>query len=184
AAPTPGGRKDRRRRVVYPAAIMFAALLVIVVTAAIAPPPPTPSASTNPNATTTAAGLLECPQQNTPTRLVTSGPGDLSTGPGVIAAFEHSYFTTRDPAAAADHLAPTMRVTPTAIAQVMADNFPPGGAPIPYCATITPWNGDNTWAVSVDWANEATREMQTWTAIYEVKPSDGRLRIVAELPAS
>ena len=191
--------KQRKRTRIYPIAIVAAAILVAVVSAFTlfggqeAPKqtpstpqamPSTPPSNEQADVINTPAGLLECPQNSGDTRVITSEPGDITTEAGVIAAFEHDYFATRDPAAAAEHLAPSMLVTAAGIRQVMDDNFPAGNAPIPYCATITPWNGAHTWAVSVDWADERKDTITNWTAIYEVKESDGRLRIVRQLPAT
>ncbi len=138
-------------------------------------PPQTPL-STMPSV----ASPVACTETNTPTQLVTAKPGDTQTAPGLIAAFEHAYFTERDPIAAAEHLAPEMRVTAGAIRGVMDANFPPDDSPVPYCATVTPWNDPNTWAVTVDWVDERTSEVHTWNAVYEVKAVEGQLRITSE----
>lgn len=126
------------------------------------------------------ASPVACTETITPTRLVTAEPGDTQTAPGLIAAFEHAYFTQRDPIAAAEYLAPEMRVSAGAIRGVMDANFPPGEDPVPYCATVTPWNDPNTWAVTVDWVDERTSEVRTWNAVYEVKAVKGQLRITSE----
>jgi hypothetical protein len=198
AAAAPTGqrpRSSRQRNALYPLAVLAAFLIVGTIAVlsltgggdeqpadtnpnAIATAPVAPS--TDPAATSAVASPATCPETNTDTRLVTASPGDIHTPPGVVAAFEHAYFTERDPIAAAEHLAPSMRTTAAAIRGVMDNNFPPGTAPVPYCATITPWNDPDTWAVSVDWTDERTDDVKTWTAIYEIKTVDGRLRITAQ----
>lgn len=78
-----------------------------------------------------------------PTRIgattVTNAAGDRSSGPGVIAAYEHRFFVARDPRAALDV---TDRGTgvpaETQLAQGIADI--PVGAP--WCVAITPLGGE------------------------------------------
>jgi len=97
----------------------------------------------------------------------------------VIAAFEHAYFTTRDPKAAVALVSPGMGVTEAAVRRVIDTSFPPGNTPVPYCATITPWSQPDTWAVSADWVDERTSKVTTWSAVYVVQPVNGQMRIVA-----
>lgn len=186
-----GTTNPRSRRVLYPLAALVGLLVVVIIgvlaltggrddgdqQAGIAIPSQDVLST---QATPSVASPITCTETNTPTRLVTNGPGDTGTAPGLIAAFEHAYFTERDPIAAAERLDPSMRVTSGAIRGVMDANFPPGTDPVPYCATITPWSATNTWAVSVDWVDERTDEVKTWTAVYEVKTVNGQLRITSQ----
>ena len=189
-ASTGRARGVRDRRVLYPL-LAFAGLIVVVIVGVLAlaggitdapetitVPTQTPL-STVP-ASPSVASPVACTETSTPTPLVTATTRDPQTAPGLIAAFEHAYFTERDPIAAAEHLAPEMRVTAGAIRGVMDANFPPGDTPVPYCATVTPWNEQNTWAVTVDWVDERTSEVSTWNAVYEVKAIRGQLRITSE----
>lgn len=182
------GVRDRRK--LYPLLALAGLLLVVVVGVLAltgrgndAPEsitiPAQPPLSTMP-ASPSVASAMACTETNTPTRLVTAKPGDTQTAAGLIAAFEHAYFTERDPIAAAEYLAPEMRVSAGAIRGVMDANFPPGEEPVPYCATVTPWSNPNTWAVTVDWIDERTSEARTWNAVYEVKTVNGQLRITSE----
>lgn len=123
--------------------------------------------------------VSRCVESNSPTRLVTSSPGDTHTAPGVIAAFEHAYFTTRDPKAAAALVGPGMGVTEAGVRRVIDTSFPPGNTPVPYCATITPWSQPDTWAVSADWVDPRTSKVTNWSAVYVVQPVNGQMRIVA-----
>ncbi|TSD93485.1 hypothetical protein FOV72_19690 [Gordonia rubripertincta] len=191
--PRPAARRPRprgNRRALYPL-LGLGALLLIVVVGVVAftggrqddPDTITIPAQTPPSTISqpeTVPSPISCTETNTPTRLVTAKPGDTHTAAGLIAAFEHAYFTERNPIAAAEHLDASMRVTPSAIRGVMDANFPPGDEPVPYCATVTPWNDPNTWAVSVDWVDERTREVNTWAAVYEVTAVKGQLRITAQ----
>lgn len=192
APDTPRKPGRRRRSALYPLAALVAAALIAVIAvlalsgggdngtarqSTIAIPDQSPPSTT---ATSSLASPVSCTATDTETRLITNGPGDTHTAPGLIAAFEHAYFAERDSIAAAEHLDPQMRVTATAIKGVMDANFPPGADPVPYCATITPWNDPDTWAVSVDWVDKRTNEVKTWTAVYEVKTVNGQLRITAQ----
>ncbi|MGF6881773.1 hypothetical protein ABH933_001284 [Nocardia sp. GP40] len=70
--------------------------------------------------------------------VVTDGAGDRSTGPGVIAAYEHAYFDARDPKAALDltNRGPGIPAEPQLAQGISAT--PPR---VPWCVSITDHGG-------------------------------------------
>lgn len=79
-----------------------------------------PSTITSVVAATSTVRVAEpaCEGLSAPT--VTSGPGDIGTPAGVIAAFEHAYYRLRDPVAALALVSPSAGLVPEAITAAIA----------------------------------------------------------------
>lgn len=117
-------------------------------TGAVAPSLPEPATvATTTVETTTAAPAVAAPPWceaiNEPARVVGNGAGGRDTGPAVIQAFEHAYYTQRDGVSVA---ALMLIPSPAAEIQGFIDAVPVGTE---HCTTVLPTEDPNRWSVDV-----------------------------------
>ena len=171
APPAPAAPADRspsRRRRLIGIAVVGGLAAVAVAGWAVSEALPTEHGTAHPSlipATNPATGAAApaakpwCAPSTDPAVTITDGPGDQASGPGVIAAFEHSYYVSRDAAAARALINPA-RPTPAA-ADLRA-----GIAETPlstkHCVSISA-TGPNTWAVTLTLSNGPVYPQQITT---------------------
>lgn len=183
-------RRHRRRRVGLSIAGIGAAALMVWGAAALlteqsGPAEPAEAVSTAPAVPTVTGGHQAgvttppwCAESATSTRVVGSGPGDHTTGPGVILWFEHAFYVMRDAAAARSVLTPSASGvseadTAAAIAAI------PGGTT--HCAQIDVLGPDRFAATILQ--KSPTGEVATWSlTVATAAQADGTVLITSITP--
>ncbi|WP_157762692.1 hypothetical protein [Nocardia yamanashiensis] len=134
---------------------------------------PAPVAAT-PVAATTSAKPVWCKEIDTPTRVVSSGPGDETTAIGVIVAQQYAWYVMRDANAVRAHLAPdAAAAAPEATANAIAST-PAGTA---HCVTVTA-EGENRFTVNVVERHPDGTEVP-WDQVVTTTVRDGRVLITS-----
>ena len=182
-------RRLRRRRVGLSIAGIGAAALLVWGAAALftGPAGPAESSAVSPApAVPTVTGGHQggvttppwCAESSTSTRVVGSGPGDRTTGPGVILGFEHGFYVTRDAAAARSML------TPSALGVSEADTAAaiaaiPGGTT--HCVQIDVLGPDSFAATILQ--RSPSGEVATWSlTVATAAQPDGTVLITSITP--
>ncbi|MFE3229833.1 hypothetical protein [Nocardia sp. NPDC059228] len=121
----------------------------------------------------------DCYATKTPTNVVGAGPGDPSSGPGVILGFEWAYYSDRSGARARDWVATDADVPDAPAIQSGIDSVPTGTR---YCVHITKSDSDtsgNTWNVSLSEQFPDDKAPMTWPQLITTRTEGGRVLITA-----
>lgn len=135
---------------------------------------PGPSPAVPPQPVSSSAKPVWCREIDTPTRVVSSGPGDESTAIGVIVAQQYGFYVLRDVGAVRAHEAPDAVVaSPEATAAAIAAL--PGGTA--HCVTVTA-RSENQFAVTVVERHPDGTEVP-WDQLVSTAVRDGRVVITS-----
>ncbi|MET8427831.1 hypothetical protein [Nocardia sp. NPDC004860] len=125
-------------------------------------------------AATTSTKPVWCKEVDTPTRVVSSGPGDESTAIGVIVAQQYAFYVLRDAVAVRAHMTPdAVAASPEATAAAIAAL--PGGTV--HCVTVTA-QAENQFTVTVLERHPDGAEVP-WDQAVTTSVRDGRVVITA-----
>ncbi|WP_280427901.1 hypothetical protein [Nocardia brasiliensis] len=141
--------------------------------AGVAPASPAPSLTTA--AVATPVPPAWCHGVNSANLIVSDGPGDLTSGPGVILAQQFSLYARRDVTGVRAVLAPDAQAASEVATRAAIDATPPGTK---HCVTIRP-DGPDRWAVQVS-EQRPDRSTPQWDqTVTTAKQADGRVLITS-----
>ncbi|WP_459963939.1 hypothetical protein [Nocardia sp. IFM 10818] len=125
-------------------------------------------------AATTTAKPVWCKEIDTPTRVVSSGPGDESTAIGVIVAQQYAWYVMRDANAVRAHLAPDAEVASADATAAAIASTPAGTA---HCVTVTALGPDRFTVTVVERHPDGTEV--PWDQVVTTAVRDGRVLITS-----
>ena len=121
-----------------------------------------------------AAPPVWCKEIDTPTRVVSSGPGDESTPIGTLVAQQYAWYVLRDATAVRAHLAPDAVAASPEATSAAISALPAG---TDHCVTVTALGGDR-FDVSITERHPDKSEL-TWEQIATATLRDGRVLITS-----
>ncbi|MFE4459267.1 hypothetical protein ACFROC_18085 [Nocardia tengchongensis] len=141
---------------------------------------PAPAAVTAPATTETYPhATADCYATKSPDTVVGAGPGDPSTGPGVILGFEWAYYSDRSGARARDWVAADAAVPDAATIQAGIDTVPVATR---YCVHVSRADSDasgGTWNVVLSEQFPTDRTPQQWAQTITTRSQGGRVLITS-----